>query len=90
MAERYTHVSIGGDYKPGDPPPQGYTAWHEWAEVQANAGLVDVRCCICCKFKFPQELSPNGYGKSASPVCTACWERLGETWWHRPVRESKS
>lgn len=45
------------DFAPGDPPPSGYLAWHEWAEVQTNAGLEQVRCCRCSRFKFPQELS---------------------------------
>ncbi len=30
-------VTYAGDYKPGDPPPEGYLEWHEWAEVQRCA-----------------------------------------------------
>ncbi len=32
-------LDVGGEYKPGDPPPDGYCDWHEWADVQAKAGL---------------------------------------------------
>lgn len=42
-------------YRPGTLPPQGYLQWHEWAAVQANAGLVQMRCKKCKKYFFPQE-----------------------------------
>jgi hypothetical protein len=44
-------------YKPGDLPPEGYLAWHEWAEVQRKAGIKQVECGRCGKWKTPQELS---------------------------------
>jgi hypothetical protein len=45
------------EYKPGDQPPDGYLAWHEWAEVQRKAGIKQVQCGECGKWKTPQELS---------------------------------
>ncbi|MFA6213508.1 MAG: hypothetical protein WC714_28990 [Candidatus Obscuribacterales bacterium] len=45
------------DYKPGDMPPEGYLEWHEWAEVQRKAGIKQVACGRCGKWKTPQELS---------------------------------
>ena len=34
-------------YKPGDQAPEGYLAWHEWAEVQHKAGLRQKQCGRC-------------------------------------------
>lgn len=45
------------EFKPGDMPPDGYLAWHEWAEVQRAAGIKQVSCCRCCLWQTPQELS---------------------------------
>lgn len=45
------------EYKPGDQPPEGYLAWHEWAEVQRKAGIKQVQCGECGKWSTPQELS---------------------------------
>ena len=45
------------DFKPGDQAPEGYLAWHEWAEVQYKAGLRQKECGRCGKWKYPQELS---------------------------------
>ena len=50
-------MSIAGQYKPGDMPPAGYCDWHEWAKVQHRAGLRQVRCDICSKWKYPQEVA---------------------------------
>ncbi len=44
-------------YKPGDQPPEGYLAWHAWAEVQRKAGIKQVQCGKCGLWKTPQELS---------------------------------
>jgi hypothetical protein len=44
------------DYKAGDMPPTGYLAWHDWAKVQADAGLRQEQCDYCFKWRFPQEL----------------------------------
>lgn len=76
-------LTIGGDYKPGDPPPTGYLDWHQWAEVQYKAGLRQERCCQCVKVFFPQELSDrivintpmNSRGETVvvkSRICKGC------------------
>ena len=57
MNGRTCIISFVGEYKPGDMPPSGYCDWHEWAKVQHMAGLRQVRCDICSKFKYPQELA---------------------------------
>lgn len=44
-------------YKPGDQAPEGYLAWHEWAEVQHKAGLRQKQCGRCGLWRYPQELS---------------------------------
>jgi hypothetical protein len=44
-------------YRPGDQAPEGYLAWHEWAEVQHKAGLRQKQCGRCGKWRFPQQLS---------------------------------
>ena len=45
---------VGSVYKVGDPPPSGYTAWDDWAKVQYNGGLRQVRR-QCGRYHFPQE-----------------------------------
>ena len=50
-------LTVTPDFKPGDPPPVGYLDWHAWADVQEKAGLSQVKCCMCGKWKYPQELS---------------------------------
>ena len=42
-------------YRPGDPPPEGYSEWHEWAQTQYRAGLRQRRCQTCLRWRFPQE-----------------------------------
>ena len=42
-------------FKPGDPRPNGYLAWFEWARVQHKAGLRQKRCARCELLHFPQE-----------------------------------
>ena len=44
-------------YKPGDQAPEGYLAWHEWAEVQHKAGLRQKQCGRCGLWRYPQQLS---------------------------------
>ena len=44
-------------YKPGDQAPDGYLAWHEWAEVQHKAGLRQKQCGRCGLWRYPQQLS---------------------------------
>ena len=50
------YLCVAGEYKPGDPPPEGYTDRHEWARVQHEAGLRQQTCGICGLWRFPQEL----------------------------------
>jgi len=52
----------GGPFKPGDPPPLEYVAWHEWADVQRAAGLRQRYCPDCRKWLFPQEACPREGG----------------------------
>lgn len=80
------HLDFCGSHKPGDPPPEGYNEWHEWAKVQEKAGLKQERCGRCSKWRFPQELSDiidtseantrkDGSGQTVivkSPVCKQC------------------
>lgn len=50
-------VCVTPEFKPGDQAPEGYLAWHEWAEVQHKAGLRQKECGRCGLWKYPQELS---------------------------------
>ena len=69
-------------YKPGDLPPDGYLAWHEWAEVQYKAGIKQVQCGKCGLWRTPQELSGEtmrwttqsrkGPVEGTAPVCNKC------------------
>lgn len=47
-------ILFAGDYKKGDQPPQGYTEWHRWADVQHRSGLRQKRCKYQ-RLHFPQE-----------------------------------
>jgi len=49
------HIHVTPDFKPGDPRPEGYLAWHEWARVQHRAGLRQRQCPVCLRWRFPQE-----------------------------------
>ena len=51
------HILAQATYQPGEPAPEGYLAWHEWAETQHKAGLRQKECGRCGKWKDPQELS---------------------------------
>ena len=55
----WAHVSAPPDYKPGDLPPEGYLQWHAWADVQRKAGIRQVECPSCSKWRTPQELSTH-------------------------------
>ncbi|MDE0924774.1 hypothetical protein [Aurantimonas coralicida] len=77
-------ITVGGDFKPGDQAPEGYLAWHEWAEIQHKAGLRQQECGKCGKWKYPQELSGetistevrarNGRPRTiVLPVCNGCF-----------------
>lgn len=50
-------LSYTPKFKPGDPPPSGYTDWQAWAEVQHRAGLRQKQCGDCGKWKYQQEMS---------------------------------
>lgn len=80
---RLINMIVQQNYKAGDPRPEGYLAWHEWAEAQSKAGLKQVTCGRCGLWKFPQELSQkidsskafSSKGKQIvleSPVCIKC------------------
>lgn len=76
-------------YKPGDQAPEGYLAWHEWAEVQHRAGLRQKQCGRCGLWRYPQQLSAlvdstevTGLRKRQpfrrtlqTPVCNDCAEK---------------
>ena len=51
------HILWQAEYKPGDQAPEGYLAWHEWAEVQHKAGLRQKQCGRCGLWRYPQQLS---------------------------------
>lgn len=69
-------------YKPGDQAPEGYLAWHEWAEVQHKAGLRQKQCGRCGLWRYPHELSEEidrcvmqgrrGPATVESAVCLKC------------------
>lgn len=71
-------------FLPGDPAPEGYLAWHEWAEVQHKSGLRQKACGRCGKWRYPQELSDlhdraqmqsrKGPVTLMTPVCVSCAE----------------
>ena len=75
-------ICMTPDFKPGDQAPEGYLAWHEWAEVQHKAGLRQKECGRCGKWNFPQELSDQwdrntfdsrkGTVMLMTPVCLKC------------------
>ena len=80
------HILWQAEYKPGDQAPEGYLAWHEWAEVQHKAGLRQKQCGRCGLWRYPQQLSATidraeltGMRKRKptrvtveTPVCNAC------------------
>lgn len=53
-------------FKPGDPAPEGYINWHEWAAVQHTAGLRQKKCPACLRWKYPQEMH------DVADVCNKC------------------
>lgn len=57
--KRALHIDIVPEFKAGDPAPQGYTEWHEWAAVQHRAGLRQTRCKRCGKWLFPQQIDTH-------------------------------
>lgn len=79
---KVARILVRDTYKPGDLPPDGYLAWHEWAEVQRKAGIKQVQCGKCGRWQTPQELSGktmrwtaqsrNGPVEQTAPVCSKC------------------
>jgi len=51
---RQSWVCVVPVFKPGDQPPSGYLDWHEWAKVQARAGLRQQRRA-CGHWHFAHE-----------------------------------
>ena len=84
--EGFMRVLEQANFRPGDLPPEGYLAWHEWADVQRKAGIKQVACGRCGLWKCPQEFSKtvdrmeaqsrNGPVTLASPVCNTCNKKL--------------
>lgn len=81
-------LTVPRTFNPGDPPPTGYVAWHEWARVQHKSGLRQARCGKCSRWYFPQEMSgeritstvKDAKGRShtrTSPVCALCAKERG-------------
>lgn len=78
-------ICVQPEFKPGDQAPEGYLAWHEWAEVQHKAGLRQKECGRCGKWQYPQQLSKKGDRFEAqsrkgpmiveAAVCNECAER---------------
>lgn len=79
-------MTVQDTYKAGDLPPEGYLAWHEWAEVQRKAGIKQVACGRCGKWKTPQELSAEIDDSLAytyrgepvlleTPICAKCMKQ---------------
>lgn len=50
-------IDDASTYRMGDPAPNGYLAWHEWAEAQHKAGLRQTTCPACGKWRFPSQYS---------------------------------
>lgn len=50
-------IDCSGDFKVGDPCPDGYIDREEWAKVHLKAGLKQEECGMCMKWCFPHELS---------------------------------
>jgi hypothetical protein len=63
-------------FEPGDLPPEGYLAWHEWAEVQRKAGIGQVLCRHCRLWRTPQELAVPETD-TEGPVCRGCATSTG-------------
>ena len=80
---RGLHILEQAHYKPGDPAPSGYLAWHEWSGVQHKAGLRQKQCGRCGLWCYPQQLtaevlrwdaktSRGEMVRKEAPVCSKC------------------
>ena len=58
ISDSVVFISITDDYKAGDLPPENgsYLEWSAWADAQHKAGIKQVECGKCGKWKTPQEL----------------------------------
>jgi hypothetical protein len=88
-APGFCHVLIMPEFKPGDLPPEGYLAWHEWAETQRKAGIKQVKCPTCALWQTPQELSTHEVRwttkdrrgrevKISEFQCAKCFAKVGD------------
>jgi uncharacterized OB-fold protein len=59
MKQKYCCLLIEQDYKVGDPPPEGYLEWHQWARIQMKGGLRSKKCRRCARWYFPQEMDSH-------------------------------
>ena len=87
VAKPWIHICGGETFEVGSQPPSGYIEWHDWARVQDKAGLKQVTCGVCSRWRFPQELSGeiivtyplDGRTfkpiRDESPVCRDCAQR---------------
>ena len=50
----------------GSMPPDGYIAWHEWAEAQGRGGLKQSQCGECGLWLFPQEAINHAPNKACT------------------------
>lgn len=55
MKKRPFYIDIVDTFKPGDPPPEDYVGWDEWAQVQLKGGIRQERRPCCGLLKFPNE-----------------------------------
>ena len=69
-------LEIAGEYEVGSLPPDGYIAWHDWAEKQWKSGLRQTQCQGCGRWGFPQEF--RGEGKHADRRCLAAMRKEGK------------
>ena len=59
------------DVKVGDPRPDGYLAFHEWANIQHKGGLRQQQCSTCGLWFFPQEQHSHGGAPRVRPSAHA-------------------
>jgi hypothetical protein len=55
MKTKWGCVLVTPIFKVGDPAPEGYLEWCEWAEVQHKAGLRQVQR-VCGRWHYPFEI----------------------------------
>ena len=60
----YIRLREPAKYHGGEPRPEGYMDFIEWAKAQRKAGYRQTRCRQCGRFSFPQELTGR--------ICNEC------------------